>query len=235
MPEDGTGYKTATSVCSAIKDTALEQKLKIVGSDGTAVMTGKSKGFIASLETLIGRPLQWVICLLHLNELPLTHVFQNLDGITSGPDSFSGPIGRKFNGAVSEWKVVKFKIYSKPKIFCYSKLFDDDLSSDQYYAYRICSAGSVNANLEFLEVGGLNHSHWLILGCRILRFYVAQEKPTSNLSTLAEFLFKVYFPGWFQIKFNNKITDGQKNYLNILTQVMGFPNNIIQEIAVAVL
>ena len=98
MPEDETGYKIATSVYSAIKGTALEQKLKIVGSDGTAVMIGKSKGFVASLETLIGRPLQWVICLLHLNELPLRHVFQNLDGVTSGPDSFSGPIGRQLNG-----------------------------------------------------------------------------------------------------------------------------------------
>ena len=114
----------------------------------------------------------------------------------------------------------------------------DDLISDQYYAYRICSAvmlGSVDANLEFLEVGGLNHSRWLILGCRILRFYVAQEKPTSNLSTLAKFLIKIYFSGWFQIKFNSKITDGPKNYLNILAQVMGFPNKIIQDIAVAVL
>ena len=95
--------------------------------------------------------------------------------------------------------------------------------------------GSVDANLEFLEVGGLNHLLWLTLGCRILRFYVAQEKPTSNLSTLAEFLITVYFPGWFQIKFNNKITDRPKNYLNILTQVIGFPNKIIQDIAVAVL
>ena len=111
MPEDGTGYKIATSVYFAIKDTALEQKLKIVRSDGTAVMTDKSKRFIASLETLIliGRPLQWVICLLHLNELSLRPVFQNLDGITSGPDSFTRPIGRQLNGAVSEWKVVKFK------------------------------------------------------------------------------------------------------------------------------
>ena len=55
IPEDTTGYKIATSVYSAIKDTALEQKLKIVGPDGTAVMTGKRKRFIASLETLIGR------------------------------------------------------------------------------------------------------------------------------------------------------------------------------------
>ena len=82
MSEDGTGYKIATSVYSAIKDTALEQKLKIVGSDRTAVITGKSKEFIASLETLIGRPLQWVICLLLLNELPLRHLFQNLYGVT---------------------------------------------------------------------------------------------------------------------------------------------------------
>ena len=74
MPEDKTGYKIATLVYSAMKDTALPQKLKIVGSNGTAVITGKSKGFIALLEILIGRPLQWLICLLHLNELPL-HMF----------------------------------------------------------------------------------------------------------------------------------------------------------------
>ena len=42
MPEDGTGYKIATLVYSTINDTALEQKLKIVRSDRTAVMTGKS-------------------------------------------------------------------------------------------------------------------------------------------------------------------------------------------------
>ena len=113
-PEDGTGYKIAKSVYSAMKHIALEQKLKIVGSDGTAVMTGKCKGFIALLETLMGRPLQWVICFLHLNELPLRHVFQNLDGVTSGPDFFSGPIGRQLNDAVSEWKVVKFKSIPNP-------------------------------------------------------------------------------------------------------------------------
>ena len=76
----------------------------------------------------------------------------------------------------------------------------------------------------------------MTLGCQIFQFYVAKEKLTSNLSTLAaEFLIKFYFSGWFQIKFNNKITDGPKNYLNIFTQVMGFPNKIIQDIAVAVL
>ena len=58
MLEDGTEYKIATLVYSAFKGKALEQKLKIAGSDGTAVVTGKSKKFIASLETSIGRSLQ---------------------------------------------------------------------------------------------------------------------------------------------------------------------------------
>ena len=131
---------------------------------------------------------------------------------------------------------MKFKSIPNPKFPVIPNSLMDDLSSDQYYAYRIFSAvmlGSVDANLEFLEVGELNHSRCLTLGCPILRFYVAQEKPASNLSSLAEFLNKVYFPGC-QIKFNNKITDGPKN-LNILTKVIGFPNKIIQAIAVAVL
>ena len=133
---------------------------------------------------------------------------------------------------------MKFKSIPNPKFPVIPHFLMDDLSRDQHYAYRICSAvmlESVDANLEFLKVGGLNHLRWLTLGCRILLFQVTQEKPTSNLSTLAEFLIEVYFPGWFQIKFNNKITDGRKSYLNILTQVRGFPNKIIQDIAVAVL
>ena len=70
--------------------------------------------------------------MLHLNELPLRHVFQNLDGVTSGPDSFSGPIGRQLNGAVPEWKVVKFKSIPNPKFLAISNSLMDDLSSDQY-------------------------------------------------------------------------------------------------------
>ena len=56
--------------------------MTIIGCDGTATMTGSSRGCIASLEKLLQRPLQWTICLLHCNELPLRQVFMDLDGIT---------------------------------------------------------------------------------------------------------------------------------------------------------
>ena len=72
-PDNGSGIKIAKAIFAVMKDTPLEKKLKIIGSDSTAVMTGKNSGCIASLEALLGRPLQWAICLLHLNELPLRH------------------------------------------------------------------------------------------------------------------------------------------------------------------
>ena len=34
-------------------------------------------------------------CLLHINELPLRAVFTSLDGPTTGPKSFEGPIGKE--------------------------------------------------------------------------------------------------------------------------------------------
>ena len=70
-PETGTGLYIAQSIYKAVKDKERESNLSIIGSDGTATRTGPTRGCIASLEPLLQRPLQWVICLLYCNELPL--------------------------------------------------------------------------------------------------------------------------------------------------------------------
>ena len=92
----------------AIKDTDLEQILSTIGTDGTAVMTGCNNGCIRVLEEFLGRPLQWSICLLHCNELPLCHVFTHIDGTTKSPNSFGGVIGKQISGSVSDWEVKRF-------------------------------------------------------------------------------------------------------------------------------
>jgi len=93
-PQDGRGITIANKVCDDIKSTELSDTLKVVGTDGTASMTGNKAGFIRCLEEKLGRPLQLVVCLLHCNELPLRHVFLELNGTTKSPDSFSGPVGK---------------------------------------------------------------------------------------------------------------------------------------------
>ena len=68
--------------------------LNIIGCDGTAVNTGSNCGVISRMENYLERPLQYIICLLHLNELPLRHLFYAVDGRTAGPNEFCGDIGK---------------------------------------------------------------------------------------------------------------------------------------------
>ena len=63
-------------------------------SDGTNVNTGANTGAIRLLELHLGHPVQWFICMFHCNLLPLRHLLIYLDGTTSGPTAFSGPIGK---------------------------------------------------------------------------------------------------------------------------------------------
>lgn len=69
--------------------------LVVIGCDGTNVNTGWKGGAIRLMETSIGKPVQWSICLLHSNELPLRHLLQTLDGHTKGPYTYSGLIGSR--------------------------------------------------------------------------------------------------------------------------------------------
>ena len=131
-PETRTGLYIAQSIYKAVKDTELESNLSIIGSDGTATMTGPTRGCIASLEALLQRPLQWVICLLHCNELPLRHVFKALDGTTKSTDSFAGVIGSHLNGTISDWKVANFKLICNQNFPLVPTSVIDELSADQY-------------------------------------------------------------------------------------------------------
>ena len=76
--------------------------------------------------------------------------------------------------------------------------------------------------MQSLEVGPLCHSTWLTLGCRILRYYVFQDKSNLTLVLLAEFCIKVYFPNFFEVKATNSITDGPRNLFSKLRRVTQF-------------
>ncbi|GBL72988.1 hypothetical protein AVEN_128161-1 [Araneus ventricosus] len=68
--------------------------ITVIGCDGTNVNTGH-KGWYYSLDgTGLNRPLQWCICLLQTNELPLRHLLNSLDGATTGHKEFCRPIGK---------------------------------------------------------------------------------------------------------------------------------------------
>ena len=130
----------------------------------------------------------------------MPHVFVELDGSTKSPDAFAGPIGQKLDSNVSQWPVVAFKSIPNSHFPMLPNDVLEDLSTDQYYGYRICWSvicGEADDDFRLHDIGPIVHSRWLTLTCRILRLYTAIKTPSKHLITLAQLCLKVYSPTGF--------------------------------------
>ena len=182
LSEPGSGYVdhvtpssgSAKSIADSLLDSIDCTNLVCIGSDSTNVNTGFNNGVIRRIEIELGRPLHWSICLLHLNELPLRHLFISLDGAMTGPHSFNGPIGKAISTSFQQ-HLVNFAVIVGEPINCDKHL----LSSDQLYFFESVNAiktGIVPENFESRLPGRLNHARWLTLANRVLRLYIYLQK-----------------------------------------------------------
>src|SRR5699024_9473271 len=148
------------------------------------------------------RPLQRIVCLLHTNELPLRHLFRKLDGETSGPTTFKGPIGRLLDKCDQSPVRNDFELFPNELFPTLDEDGRKDLSRDQMYLLNICNVirGSPDGNLQLAsqhKIGKLCHSRWLTTGSRLLRLYISTSKSEpyyNNLFTIVKFIILVYGP-----------------------------------------
>ena len=105
-----------------------------IGCNGTAVNTGAKGDTIRKIELKLNKPVHWFICQLHANELPLRHLFQTLDGKTTGSKGYSGNtcIAKMPDGS-KKLDVFNFKSVSFDLVY----MSQIDLSTDQQYLYDI--------------------------------------------------------------------------------------------------
>lgn len=201
VPLSGSGKDICDGLNNLLFDKGGVDDLEAAACDGTVINTGWKNGTIRCLERKIGRPLQWIICLLHFNELPFWALFVYIDGATDGPNSFSGPIGNELKICESK-PVIKFKA-----IDCILPDIDtNDLSKDQKYLLNISTAiksGTCSLDLSLNEPGCLNHARWVTCANRILRLYVSTSKPSAALQSIVTYLLKVYVPQWFLVRKKN--------------------------------
>ena len=67
VPESSRATNVANEIMSVLKETESTDTLQAIVRDGTNNNTGKSNDIIRKLEEKPGRPLQWLVCLLHTN------------------------------------------------------------------------------------------------------------------------------------------------------------------------
>ncbi|CAG4988526.1 unnamed protein product [Parnassius apollo] len=208
--ELGTAKGIQSTIIRHLKMKSVDlNKIAVVGCDGTVVNTGSKGGVVRLMEEELKKPLQWFICQLHSNELPLRHLLLHLDGKTTGPKCFSGPIGSELQKCetmpIVEFTVIPSTLPEIPR---------NDLSTDQKYLYDVMNAistGVFTSDLANIEPGPLSHSRWLTTANRILRLYATKTDPLENLMILATYVMKVYGPMWFTIKCNPSCINGAKH------------------------
>ncbi|GBM19227.1 hypothetical protein AVEN_142478-1 [Araneus ventricosus] len=163
-----------------------------LGWDGTVVNTGVFNGVIRMRELKLNRPIQWIICSLHFNELPLRHLFERK---SSGPSSYTEDTKRNLK-ACEKLPLVAFN-----SIECDLLGFDSsNLSCDQKYLLNICTAISSDvgsSDLAKRQPGTLNFVRWLTTASRILRLYISTSNPSNELMTLIVLILRVYAHSWF--------------------------------------
>ena len=139
-----------------------------------------------------GYNIQWLVCQLHTNELPLRHLISVKDGKSKGPNSFSGPIGKSLIGC-EKLPITPFEIISGDEII----VDIPDLSTDQKYLaemHRAVTTGFVNESLSQRDPGNINLSRWLTIANCILWLYVSTHEPTPQLIAIVDYIVKVYIP-----------------------------------------
>ena len=107
LPMTGSAGKVmAQHVYDALEEFDSSKSIRAILVDNTSVNTGRKNGLVVKLEDRLRRNLHTVGRALHQNELPFRAIFKKLNGVTTGPQSSSGPLGKK----------CKENVHSKPQI-----------------------------------------------------------------------------------------------------------------------
>ena len=222
----------AKLILDFLSENGMEESLEILGCDSTRVNSGRTNGVMKRIENSLNRNLMRVLCALHTNELPLRHLFEAIDGKTSGKESWTGPIGKLLA------KVLEFPLNPDFTVIeggDLPDLSDDeirDLSTDQKYLYRILKiikTGIIPPDFEKFTIGPLNHARWLTLANRVCRLFISKvrlsQKLKSDLFQVVQFIMLCYGPGWFQIKTKPNLIHSPDHVLTSVTSYRKLPES----------
>lgn len=192
-------------------------ELVAIGCDGASTNTGSQAGVLKLIEEHLNRPVHWIVCMLHMNEIVFNKIFVGEDGKTKSANTYSGVIGKELTGAVHKRAIVSF---NKVSFGDMPSAFDGlGLRDDQKYIYDIASAvcsGFCSPTLARRKPGDVNVARWLSTAARILRFYVSSSEPSIVLIQMVEYIMKIYIPMWFRIRCAPTWSNGSRHIHHLI-------------------
>ena len=214
------------------EENKMQDDLELAAGDSTATNSGRKNGVMRRLEKALERNLMRVLCALHTNELPLRHLFEAIDGKTSGKESWTGPLGKMLTNVLDLPLNPNFKTITGADLPSLTDEVVSDLSADQKYLYRILqviTTGKIPKNFEKYTIGPMNHARWLTLANRACRLYISQTKLSpllkKNLFTIVQFMVLCYGPSWFHIKTKPNLYHSPEHVLTAVKSMRKLPKS----------
>ena len=220
--------KVAKKLYEICEQWDILDNLFIIGADTTPTNTGWKGGIFYFFEQRLGRRLFRVECQLHINELPLRAIIENVIGERSCKTKLNGEIGDRLLLATELSSTEEIRVIATDEVVEIPEDIVSELSNDQkygYHIYRAIATGSIEhwEKIVNSSVGPLNKCRWLTTACRFCRLWISDKESRNfddeeekKLEIVVGFIIKVYFPCWFQIKKNFQFSHGPENLLKYL-------------------
>ena len=184
--EKSTGRSVGDGVLKHVEqkyEAKLARDLKGI-TDGTSKMTGCKTGAMAIIERRVGHAIQRSGCMHHHLEKPYEHLHNHYDGVTTGPATFSGPLGKSIEKDVWKEEVVNFTPILNPELLKMIQEMPDkvkkNLSRDTRYGIAIAEVILTGTITEWVhkKSGNIHQARWLNRQIRLLRVYISTPNPS---------------------------------------------------------
>ena len=226
VPKGGTAKELAETLHEFLSSRTDIAELSVSMSDGCNKMGGWKSGCHAELEELIERPLQRGFCMAHAVEKPYEHLFHYYDGKTTGPESWSGDIGKELMKEVWLLDVVDFVPVINPELLSLIEGMSPEvlagLSHDVRYLIeqlRAVTSGVSTERWTAMKAGKMATVRWTNPQSRLLRLYQSTEEPSFAMQRLVNFLVYVYGPTFLSVRIYNNLSKGSNHLLQEVTAV----------------
>ena len=201
-------------------------KIVALGADSTYTNTGNKGGIICWLEKKWNRRCHHIICLQHINELPVKRLIKEMDGPTTCANKFSGEIGKHLTDVETmeiNPNFVPIKVDDMPDI---PATVVSEFNADFKYLYKIAkvvTTGVIPENFSLYKIAELNHARWTTTCSRFLRYFISKHdldaETAETLHTIAKYIVSVYIPIFFKIRSASSWLDAPHIYLNLLMRL----------------
>ena len=218
VPGDGTGAGLARDLVAFTRERGIAMEgVRYLVSDGCEKMVGWRTGVHATIEQLIERPFQRVVCFFHHQEKSFEVVFLLYSGHSTSPGTYKDGVGRDIKVDVHKLTVVKFTVLPNSSLLNLLDSISSEtfrrLSTDHQVfisLVRIIITGEVDDRWSTRKIGPVVASRFTTTQARTLRLYISQDSPSYGLKRVVTYLIYVWAEVFILSRHKNLLTEAPR-------------------------